>query len=125
MNGRPQFSRPGISPALLEKAGVRHVSADEARALVGYSQAGLLVPYVTRTGDPVKIDGVPFARLRVSNPTSSAKYLSPIGSGCQLYEPPDLRALLVPGCLLGVVEYHICIVLFGQSLAGDRVARSH
>lgn len=96
--------RPGISPAMLAQAGVRLVNADEARALVGYSQPGLLVPYVTRNGQSVKIDGKPFARLRLTNPTSSAKYLSPAGAGCQLYEPPGLRALLVPGCVLGVVE---------------------
>ena len=98
------ISRPGVSSAMLARAGVCHVDADEARALVGYDSPGLLLPYRTRNGDAVAIDGKPFARLRLDAPTNSAKYLSPAKSGCQLYAPPGLRALLVPGCTLGITE---------------------
>ncbi len=98
------ISRPGISPELLAEAGVREVSAVEARELVGFAAEGVAIPYRTVSGEPVKVDGRPFHRLRLRTPTASAKYLSPAGSGCQAYFPPRLRALLVPGCVLGIVE---------------------
>ncbi len=98
-------SRPGISPALLAAAGVREVEPDEARTLVGYAEAGLIIPYRTRNSVAVEAVGKPFFRLRVRSPREGgAKYLSPRGAGCQLYEPPGLRTLLVPDCVLGVVE---------------------
>lgn len=98
------LARPGISTASLARAGVRTVNADEARELVGFAAPGLLIPYVTRTGSPVLTEGRPFYRLRLERPTGSAKYLSPAKSGCQLYEPPGLRALLLPGSALAITE---------------------
>jgi len=98
------MKRPGISPAMLDAADVREVTGDEARALVGFDAPGLAIPYRTATGEALSFDGKPFIRLRLNNPTTSAKYLSPKGKGCQLYVPPRLRSLLVPGCVLGVVE---------------------
>jgi hypothetical protein len=100
----PVVVRPGISAEMLGAAGVREVEAAEARALSGFNAAGLAIPYRTIAGEPLLIDGAPFYRMRLRNPTGSAKYLSPAGSGCQLYVPPRLRSLLVPGCVLGVVE---------------------
>ncbi|MSU37331.1 MAG: DUF3854 domain-containing protein [Pedosphaera sp.] len=96
--------RPGVSSEMLVEAGVRDVEADEARALVGYGKRGLVIPYRTIAGEPLSFDGNPFFRLRLSDPTAKAKYLSPRGAGCQLYIPPLLRALLLPGCVLGIVE---------------------
>ncbi|HEY3755310.1 MAG TPA: DUF3854 domain-containing protein [Opitutaceae bacterium] len=89
---------------MLAEAGVREVGRDEARALLGFAAPGLAIPYRRRNGDPLEIDGKPFHRLRLSNPSNGAKYFSPRGSGCQLYHPPRLRSLLAPGCVLGVVE---------------------
>ena len=100
----PAISRPGISPELLAAAGVVRVDGKEAMARVGYEASGILIPYINRNGDPVMVNGVAFARLRLDIPTSSAKYLSPRSSGCQLYEPHGIRRLLVPGCTLTVVE---------------------
>ena len=50
------------------------------------------------------VNNRPFCRLRLKNPTSKAKYLSRKGDGSQLYIPPGLRPLLVPGCKLGITE---------------------
>jgi hypothetical protein len=98
------LNRPGVSAAMLREAGVRDVEAAEARALVGFEKPGLAIPYRATSGEPLSFDGKPFFRLRLRHPTGSAKYLSPAGAGCQLYVPPRLRALLVPGCVLSVVE---------------------
>ncbi len=99
------MNRPGISPEALAAAGVREVEADESLVLVGHSAAGLLIPYLTHAGVPVQVNGKPFYRLRVISPREGgAKYLSPRDSGCQLYMPPGLRALLTPGCVLGLTE---------------------
>lgn len=99
-----KISRPGISASTLAAAGIRHVTANEARSLIGYAASGLLLPYVSRKGGAVMVNGQPFHRLRLDNPMASAKYLSPPDSGCQLYEPPGLNNLLRPGGVLGVVE---------------------
>ncbi len=103
-SGNSAVERPGISASLLAKAGIREVGAVEAFNLVGYNSSGLAIPYRTIAGDPLSFDGKPFYRLRLHVPTNSAKYLSPRGGGCQLYISPGLRALLLPGCTLGVVE---------------------
>lgn len=97
-------TRPGISNELLGEAGVREVSAAEARELVGFASEGLAIPYRTLAGEALTVDGRPFHRLRLRHPSASAKYLSPAGSGCMTYFPPRLRTLLLPGCVLGIVE---------------------
>lgn len=96
--------RPGISDALLSLAGVRHVDEVEAFAAVGFKASGLLIPYRDESGEALVVNGHPFFRLRLDVPTGSAKYLSPADSGCQLFIPPGLAALLKPGCTLGIVE---------------------
>lgn len=97
------MTRPGISLATLDAAGIREVNETEARALVGYAAPGIAIPYRTLAGEPLTFDGKAFHRLR-QHKANGAKYLSPSGGGCQLYHPPGLRALLVPGCVLGIVE---------------------
>ena len=99
-----QIQRPGISHELLAKANVRQIGSEEASSLIGYSQEGLIIPYYNRRGEPVKFNGKDFARLRLSHPKNSAKYLSPAGSTCQLYEPFGLSTLLKLGCTIGIVE---------------------
>ncbi len=96
--------RPGISANLLAEAGVRDIEVGEAFKLVGFKSPGLAIPYRTIAGAPLLFGDRPFYRLRLRNPSGSAKYLSPAGGGCQLYHPPRLRALLLPGCVLGVTE---------------------
>ena len=100
----PAVTRPGISKETLAAAGVRTVTASEANTLVGYPAPGVLIPYLTRNTKAVIVGGRPFCRLRLSEPHGSAKYLSPRGGGCQLYEPPGLATLLKPGCVICVVE---------------------
>lgn len=89
---------------MLSEAGVREADARDALALIGYESPGLAIPYRTISGEPLVVGGRPFFRLRLLKPTGSGKYRSRAKSGCQLYIPPGLRALLVPGCTLGVVE---------------------
>jgi len=104
-NAERQVRRPGISPEVLAAAGIRHVDAIEAKRLVGYEVAGILIPYHELDGSAMRTpDGNPFVRLRLDLPTTSAKFLSPRGSGARAYYPPGLRKLLVPGCTLHLVE---------------------
>ena len=97
-------NRPGVSSTMLSEAGVREVDGRDALALVGFESPGLAIPYRTIAGESLSFDGKPFFRLRPHKPRGSAKYLSPAGEGCQLYHPPLLRALLLPGCVLCVTE---------------------
>lgn len=98
------MNRPGITPAALAAAKIREVEPAEAFAATGYREPGILIPYFNAAGSPLNVNNKEFARLRLSNPSSAAKYLSPASSGCQLYIPIGLRALLVPGSALGIVE---------------------
>lgn len=98
------MNRPGITPAALAAAKIREVEPAEAFAATGYREPGILIPYFNAAGSPLNVNNKEFARLRLSNPSSGAKYLSPASSGCQLYIPIGLRALLVPGSALGIVE---------------------
>jgi len=98
------MKRPGISQEMLVRAGVREVNEEQSQAAVGFAAPGLLIPYITRKGDPIKVDGRTFARIRLNEPKGSAKYLSPAKSGCHIYEPPGLTPLLVAGCTLILTE---------------------
>ena len=99
------LSRSGITLEMLRTAGVRCVEPSVAFAAVGYREAGLLIPYRSLAGADIEVNGRPFARLRLTSPRSGgAKYLSPAKSGCQAYFPPGLRKLLLPDCVLGIVE---------------------
>ena len=69
------MKRPGISQEMLVLAGVREVNEDQSQAAVGFAAPGLLIPYITRRGDPIKVDGRTFARIRLNEPKGSAKYL--------------------------------------------------
>ena len=98
------MNRPGITPAALAAAKIREVEPAEAFAATGYHEPGILIPYFNAAGSPLNVNGKVYARLRLSNSSSRAKYLSPAKSGCQLYIPVGLSALLVPGSALGIVE---------------------
>src|SRR5580692_3590893 len=96
------IGRPGVSLAMLAAAGVREVESNEASDLTGYSSPGLLIPYGNLDGSPLLVNSKQFCRLRLRNHSAGAKYLSPRASGAQVYFPTGLRALLVPGCALGI-----------------------
>ena len=98
------MNRPGITPAALAAAKIREVEPAEAFAATGYREPGILIPYFNAAGSALNVNNKEYARLRLSNPSSGAKYLSPASSGCQLYIPIGLRALLVSGSALGIVE---------------------
>jgi hypothetical protein len=49
--------RPGISPAMLTKLGIRRVTEVEALELVGQRHAGIYIPY------GVSVEGQPFGRI--------------------------------------------------------------
>jgi hypothetical protein len=101
---RPTPHRPGVSSAMLDRAGVRSITANESRDAIGYAAAGLLLPYRNADGSNLIVNGKPFARLRVTDPGDGAKYLSPAKSGCQAYIPPGLDKLLGTGSDLVIVE---------------------
>jgi hypothetical protein len=81
-----EVRRPGISVEFLRKHNIRHVGRDESSNLIGYPAPGILIPYTTLDGAPLIVNGQPFYRIRLDVPTS-AKYLSPKGSGAQLCIP--------------------------------------
>ncbi|MCX6916973.1 MAG: hypothetical protein NT167_28705 [Verrucomicrobia bacterium] len=61
-------ARPGISPEMLARAGVRRVSAAEALELCGLEQSGMWLPYWTAEGTALS-DGGKIRRLaRASTP---------------------------------------------------------
>ena len=105
VNGANQtITRPGISGASLRAAQIRLVDEGEAESLIGYRVRGIAIPYFAADGSPkMGRDGKPFYRIRVAEPRD-AKYLSPRDSGCQLYIPPGLWAILQPGAALSIVE---------------------
>lgn len=79
-------TRPGIANATLQRLGIRSVSPEEAKSLVGQSFAGLFIPYGLR------VQGRPFGRLRLNTPQSDRKYTQAVGSGVHPYIP-DFPAL--------------------------------
>jgi hypothetical protein len=82
-----EISRPGISKEFLRRHNIRHVNEDEAEVLVGFKASGLIIPYPGVLNSELLVTGKQFCRLRLDRPTSSAKYISPRGSGCQIYIP--------------------------------------
>ena len=46
--------RPGISNEMLARAGVRHVSAEEAKDLCGLDSSGLWLPYRAADGSAIR-----------------------------------------------------------------------
>ncbi len=86
---------------MLARAGVHHVSAEEAFGLCGLREAGLWIPYRDPTGVPVPDGGAEFSgvrnfgRLRLDTPVNDRKYHSWAGSHPHVFKPPgDLRQAL-------------------------------
>ena len=93
----PTVSRPGILAEMLDRAGVRRVSAAEALALCGLEQSGLWLPYLAFAGEPVMEGGKPYGRLRLDKPRGSKKYHQAFGTGVHVYLPPGLEDLRTGG----------------------------
>ena len=100
----PTPVRPGISESTLNAAGVRRIQAAEAQTLIGIPEAGILIPYFTAEGTALIVNGRSFHRMRSDNPDAKAKYLSPVGSGCQAYFPPSFARTLGEAKTVYVVE---------------------
>lgn len=83
--------RPGIKPETLKALGVRHVSAEEAMALVGTANSGVYIPY------PSVKD---YGRLRLHEPEPDKKYHQRAKTPPHTYVPKDIA--LVGGDLLAV-----------------------
>jgi len=95
--------RPGISLETLARAGVRSVTADEAKALCNLSEAGLFLPYHTLDGVPALDNGKPYGRLRLANAKAAKKYHQAFGSSVHAYVPPSLKEC-APGNDLFIIE---------------------
>src|SRR5690348_955525 len=84
-------SRPGITSECLVANHVRHVTAQEASAIVGCPSSGVLLPYFTAAaGSPMPIndpEGVQFCRLRKDGVTVGAKYHQPANTEVHAYTP--------------------------------------
>jgi len=79
--------RPGISSEMLERAGVRHVSADEAKALCGLDSSGLWLPYRNADGSVIRDGALDYGRLRLDQPRGDMKYYQAAGSKVHAYLP--------------------------------------
>jgi len=89
----PPVVRPGISQEMLAWAGVRRVSADEAKAMSGAEQSGLWLPYRTVKGASICDGGKTYGRLRLDQPQGSKKYHQASRTNVHVYVPPGLDAL--------------------------------
>jgi len=84
--------RPGISSEMLERAGVRRVSAEEAKSLSGAEQSGLWLPYRTVNGAAIYDGEKVYGRLRLDQPQASKKYHQAARTNVHVYVPPGLDA---------------------------------
>ncbi len=103
--------RPGVSSAMLARAGVRRVTADEARELCGLAEPGLWIPFHTPTGEPIMDTGDqfpeprPYGRLRLDVARTGQKYHSWKESHPHVYIPPgQTAALAANGGDLHIIE---------------------
>lgn len=79
--------RPGISNEMLERAGVRHVSADEAKVLCGLAEAGLWLPYRNLDSSAILDGDKEYGRLRLDTPQEKKKYHQATGTSVHAYLP--------------------------------------
>lgn len=86
--------RPGISDAMLQRAGIVHIDAKTAFDRTGKPYAGLWIPYRNLDGtdmvygEPPK----PMGRIRMDVPNDKQKYHQEWGSPYRCYFSPDLLA---------------------------------
>ncbi len=95
--------RPGISAAMLNRAGIRQVNAKEAEGLCALATPGLFIPYHDPSGAVVCENGKPYGRLRLHQPKGPKKYHQEFGTSVHAYLPPGLQEFQ-PGAGLYVIE---------------------
>ena len=118
--------RPGISNELLERAGVRRVSADEATVLCGLAEAGLWLPYRNANGGAICDGDKDYGRLRLDQPKDKKKYHQALGTAVHVYLPPTVTPPSSEGGDLFLIEGEFKSLALCVRVAGDatRTARS-
>ena len=81
------ITRPGISSEFLERHNIRQIDEVQAEAMIGHKASGVFIPYPGLSSSELRVNDRPFGRLRLGRATNGVKYLSPRGSGAQLYVP--------------------------------------
>jgi len=77
--------RPGVSAAMLESCGVRHIDREESESLMSQPGlgSGLLIPYFDLSKEETG-----FCRMRLDSPRGQMKYTQPPATGVAMYIPP-------------------------------------
>lgn len=83
----PVLQRPGITNNTLCMAAIKRVSAEEASSLCDLSAEGIWIPYCSRIGNTILINGNPYGRLRIGEPVDEKKYHQALGTGSHAYLP--------------------------------------
>ena len=96
--------RPGISNEMLDRAGVRHVSADEAKDLCGLDSSGLWLPYRSVDGSAIRDGDKEYGRLRLDQPRGDMKYYQAPGTNVHAYLPPTFADDTTVGGDLNIIE---------------------
>ena len=82
--------RPGISDAMLQRAGICHIDAQTAFERTGQPYRGLWIPYRNLDGTDMMHAGKPFGRIRMDVPRGKQKYHQEEKSTYRAYLPPAL-----------------------------------
>lgn len=83
--------RPGISDAMLQRAGICHIDAQTAFKRTREPFSGLWIPYRNLDGTDMMHAGKPFGRIRMDVPRGKQKY--------HQEEDSTYRAYLTPGLM--------------------------
>jgi hypothetical protein len=82
--------RPGISDAMLQRAGICHIDAQTAFERTGQPYRGLWIPYRNLDGTDMIHAGKSFGRIRMDVPTDKQKYHQERKSQVRAYLAPGL-----------------------------------
>ena len=82
--------RPGISDAMLQRAGICHIDAQTAFERTGQPYRGLWIPYRNLDGTDMMHAEKPFGRIRMDVPTDKQKYHQEYKSQVRAYLAPGL-----------------------------------
>ena len=84
--------RPGISDAMLRRAGICHIDDKTAFERTGNLYPGLWIPYRNLDGTDMVHGGRPFGRIRMDVPKDKQKYHQEYDSPMRAYLPPGLAS---------------------------------
>jgi hypothetical protein len=90
--------------AMLERAGVRRVGAEEAKLLCHLAETGLWLPYRDWDGRAVRDGDRDYGRLRLDTPQEKKKYHQAAGTSVHAYVPPGLADVKDTGGDLFLIE---------------------